>query len=311
MPEQPFDTPLQISGPFATPKQMLAEQEYFGSTSIHDDETAEKLGFAAGGPIEGPTHFSQFVPLAAHLWGKAWFETGTLSAHFQNMVVEGEEVRANITLPQNNETTVPISAEKKDGTPVLAGTASIGTDHPPSALHERLERFQPAEKLIILRDMKVGDQSPPERIKMDFDQHLGGLYPFTLRQKLDAITANSSWHTDDGKENPWGRPIIPLEMVCVLTQYTIGTAGWKIRQPHIGLFADLETGMLKGPLFVGQEYILERKIVALGETRRTEGFWEKSLIRDVETNEVLAYNLLHHAAMKNSFPDYEKELAAS
>ena len=79
MAEQPFDTPLVLSGPFGSPKQMLASQEYFGSTSIHDDATAEKLGFAAGGPIEGPTHFSQFVPLLAHLWGEQWFETGTLS----------------------------------------------------------------------------------------------------------------------------------------------------------------------------------------------------------------------------------------
>ena len=72
---------------------MLADQEYGGHTSIHDDAMAEKLGFRAG-PIEGPTHFSQFAPLLAHIWGRAWFERGCFSAHYQNMVVEGEEVRA-------------------------------------------------------------------------------------------------------------------------------------------------------------------------------------------------------------------------
>ena len=42
---------------------MLIEQEYGGHKSIHDDAEAERLGFKAG-PIEGPTHFSQFDPLA-------------------------------------------------------------------------------------------------------------------------------------------------------------------------------------------------------------------------------------------------------
>ena len=61
-----FDTALCLASPLRRPHQMLAEQEYGGHTSIHDDAMAEKLGFRAG-PIEGPTHFSQFVPLLAHL----------------------------------------------------------------------------------------------------------------------------------------------------------------------------------------------------------------------------------------------------
>ena len=83
-----FATPLTLAGPLRSPRQMLAEQEYGGHASLHDDAVAERLGFRAG-PIEGPTHFSLFPPLMAHLWGKAWFERGCLSAHYQTMVVEG------------------------------------------------------------------------------------------------------------------------------------------------------------------------------------------------------------------------------
>jgi hypothetical protein len=75
-----FDAPLAICGPMRRPHQMLATQEYDGHTSIHDDAMAEKLGFRAG-PIEGPTHFSQFAPLLANLWGRTWFERGCFSAH--------------------------------------------------------------------------------------------------------------------------------------------------------------------------------------------------------------------------------------
>ena len=59
----------------------------------HADAAAGKLGLEAG-PLEGPTHFSHFVPLRDDLWGDAWFERGCLSVHVQNMCVEGEQVRA-------------------------------------------------------------------------------------------------------------------------------------------------------------------------------------------------------------------------
>lgn len=308
MPDQPFDTPMVLSGPFRAPRQMLASQEYGGHLSIHDDKTAETLGFS-GAPIEGPTHFSQFVPLLTQIWGQAWFETGCLSSHFQNMVVEGEEVKAHVQLPQNDEKQVAVWAEKKDGTPVLTGTASIGADHEPTALEQRMAKLRPVENLVILRDLQVGDTfEASDTVKMDFDQHLGALYPFTLKEKLAAITENTPWHMADAA-SPWGRPAIPLEMVCVLSQYS-GNPNWNIREPHIGLFADLEIGMLKGPLFVGKEYALKREIVAVGETRRTEGYWVKTMIHDVETDEAVAYVLLHHAIMKDSFPGYAEELAA-
>jgi Transposase IS116/IS110/IS902 family len=41
--------------------------------SLHDGEAAASLGLI-GAPIEGPTHFSQFDPLALALWGQNWFE---------------------------------------------------------------------------------------------------------------------------------------------------------------------------------------------------------------------------------------------
>ena len=123
-----FKTPMILSGPLRKPQQMLAAQEYSGHTSIHDDEMAKKLGFKAG-PIEGPTHFSQFVPLLEHVWGQEWHERGCLSAHFQNMVIEGEEVRAFVAVPPAGASSTRVWAEKADGTPVLEASASIGPHH--------------------------------------------------------------------------------------------------------------------------------------------------------------------------------------
>ena len=74
---------------------MLDAQEYGGHSSIHDADTAGGLGLA-GAPIEAPTHFSQFDPLGALVWGRTWFEHGCISGHFTTMVVEGEEVQASL-----------------------------------------------------------------------------------------------------------------------------------------------------------------------------------------------------------------------
>src|SRR5688500_20362351 len=91
-----FDAAITLEGPERAPRQMLADQTYGGHASLHDDATAGSLGLS-GAPIEGPTHFSQFDPLAHALWGQAWFERGCISAHFQTMVVEGEHVTARAT----------------------------------------------------------------------------------------------------------------------------------------------------------------------------------------------------------------------
>src|SRR5258707_6621857 len=126
-----------LFGPWRRPAQMLHAQIYDSHASIHDDATAQKLGFQ-GGTIEGPTHFSQFAPLCEKIWGKAWFETGCLSAHYRNPAFEGEEVQANIEKPAPGATTCTIGITKRDGTETLRGTASVDGEGTESALHRRL-----------------------------------------------------------------------------------------------------------------------------------------------------------------------------
>lgn len=300
-----FDTPLAICGPLRKPRQMLAEQEYGGHSSIHDDAMAEKLGFRAG-PIEGPTHFSLFPPLLEHLWGRAWFERGCLSAHYQNMVVEGEEVRAFAQLPPAGATTTRAWAAKADGTPVLEASASVGPEHGETLLEQRMARLQPAQRLVILADLRVGmTGAAQERVRMDPDQHMGALYPFSLAQKLSVITESSPWYCD-GASSPWGRAIVPLEMVSVLAQYTSREAGFPVKGPAVGLFADQEIRMIDGPLFVGEDYLLRREIVALSESRRTESYWVRTDIFDASGSRLVAQMLLNHATLKHSYAGYDE-----
>ena len=298
-----FDTPLIISGPLRRPRQMLADQEYGGHTSIHDDATAERLGLRAG-PIEGPTHFSLFPPLLERIWGQAWFERGCISSHYLNMVVEGEAVRAFAEIPPAGALRTRVWAEKEDGTPVLEASASIGPEHGETLLEGRMRALRPPEKLLILEDLRVGmTGAADETVRMDPDQHMGALYPFSLNQKLAAITENSPWYSD-AKSSPWGRAIIPLEMVSVLAEYSSHSARFPVKGPAVGLFADQEIRMLDGPLFVGEEYLIRREIVGLAESRRTESYWVRSRIYDAAGQVQKAEMLLNHATLKESYAGY-------
>ena len=298
-----FDTPLVLSGPLRHPRQMLAEQEYGGHGSIHDDAIAEKLGFRAG-PIEGPTHFSQFAPLLAQVWGRDWFERGCLSAHYQNMVVEGEEVRAFVELPAPGATRTRAWAEKADGTPVLEASASLGPQSEPSLLDARVAKLRAPERLVILADLHVGLRgAADERVRMDPDQNMGALYPFSLAQKLAKITEPSPWYAA-ASASPWGRAIIPMEMISVLAEYTGHQARFPVKGPVVGLFADQEIRLIDGPLFVGEDYVLRREIVALSESKRTESYWTRTRIFDATGARIVAEMLLNHAVLKESYAGY-------
>jgi hypothetical protein len=300
---------MTLRGPLRAPRQMLAAQEYGGHGSIHDDSVAEKLGFRAG-PIEGPTHFSLFPPLLQKIWGKPWFERGCISAHYLNMVVEGEEVRAFADMPPFGSTATRVWAEKADGTPVLEASASIGPEYGTSLLEHRMAALRPPGRLIILADLKIGmTGAADECVCMAPDQMMGGLYPFSLNQKLAAITEPSPWYSD-AASSPWGRAIVPLEMVSVLAEYSSHDAKFPVKGPAVGLFADQEIRMIDGPLFVGETYLIRRRIAALSESRRTESYWVRTQIYDASGTHLKAEMLLNHATLKHSYAGYDQALAS-
>ena len=142
-----------------------------------------------------------------------------------------------------------------------------------------------------------------EAVTVAFDRDFGELYPFTLARKLDRITEPSPWYLP-GAETPWGGPILPVEMLSVLTNSTSKHSGFAARQPSVGLFIDLEVRLLGRPVMVGRTYRVDREIVALGESRRTESYWTRTVLTDDADGTPTAEVLLHQGVFKDSFPGY-------
>jgi hypothetical protein len=288
---------------------MLAHQEYDGHASIHDDATAQKLGFK-GGTIEGPTHFSQFAPLGFALWGERWFSEGCLSVQYREAAYEGEKVRALMAMPKSGETQVEVRLEREDGAEILRGTASVGGANPPSCLEAKLQELKPCEPRVILRDVETGMRRPRVPVRMDAEALMGALYPFSLRDKLAVITEPSSWYGPTGASGPWKRPIIPLEMVSVLIHHVAKGDPWTLHGPTVDLFTDQEIRMLAAPLFVGEDYELEREVIALSGSRRTESLWVRTTVHRPGEPQVLAQMFLSTASLKDSYAAYEADLKA-
>ena len=288
---------------------MLAAQKYDNHTSIHDDATAQKLGFK-GGTIEGPDALQPVRAAVRRAVGTAWLAQGCLSAHYRNACFEGEKVRAFVTKPQDDATQTTIRMEREDGTEILRGTAAIGGNNPPSALEQRISELSPPETLVILRDVRVGMRTQRIAVRMDADQHMGALYPFSLADKAAGHHRDLRRGTraEGAASSPWKRADHSGRDDQRAAQLFERRASFPVRGPVVGLFADQEIRMLSGPLFVGEPYEIDREVVALSGSRRTESMWIRTRVFRPGSDEVLATMLLNSAYLKDSYPNYEAEL---
>ena len=67
----------------------------------------------------------------------------------------------------------------------------------------------------------------------------------------------------------------------------------------------IEVRFLKGPVFLDKDYLLAGRVVAVGQSPKTEDLWIESSLRDPENGLTVAEFLLMARWMKNSSPLYD------
>lgn len=236
------------TGPFRTPRNMAAEVK----GSIHDDNTAQKLGFR-GGTVAGSVHMDQFVPRLLDLYGQDWFRTGGLSLYFTQATVDREEVQAVVqAMPERAR----LSMFNRDGAQILVGTASAAPDDG-SELVGRMATQAAVEprSLRILAGLEVGGEALDIPVRIE---------PERLERHLEIITETVPAYADG---------VLPPSQVIGLAHLTRGASMAKAAQPHVGLFGALEVQHLAGPLKAGVDYVARTKILRLTESPKTENSW--------------------------------------
>ena len=141
-----------LTGPVRSPRNSA---RHLGAGSIHDDATAQKLGFR-GGTVAGSLHMEQLPPLLMALFGPEWLRTGGMSMYFRYATTDGEPVRASLRRPLPAAARTELWMDDARGNRVCDGTASVGAPDMGSLLRQRIAATATPGELRILAGVEVG-----------------------------------------------------------------------------------------------------------------------------------------------------------
>ena len=220
---------------------------------IHDDETAQKLGFA-GGTVAGSLHMEQFPPLLVDYFGEEWWRRGGMSLYFKQATMDGEPVKA--FFQPMSEQNGKLWMENEAGDVVMSGTASLGED-PGSELRERLTAVRPAGDLRMLADVRVGAVT---------DKLTARESDAAIDARLKVITEPMDVYADDTSETAkWGGRVLPIAPFVHLFRGVEQEIA-PVRGPFVGLFGAIEVQYLNGPVVSNKDYHLQGQAIALSES---------------------------------------------
>ncbi len=277
-----------ITGPLWAARNWSADA---GAGSIHDDETAARLGFR-GGTVAGDVHMNQFPPVLVKLFGPAWFEHGNLSLSFKNATVDRERVQVFAKPLADGQAQTEVWMEREDGMLVCRGTAALG-DHSGSELRTRdLRPGDPAELKILNRlsaGLSLGSYDVLATPDKQFQRYDAGL----ISDPLD-------WYRHG---SPWGDVVAaPCTIVEYLWAYPMEGLRPYVGE-SVGLFGAIEIGFVNGPFLLNRRYHLESEVVCVGQSPRTEYVWYDTVASD-ESGRTVATLRMQSRAMKASSPAY-------
>jgi hypothetical protein len=277
-----------MQGPFWEGRNWSADA---GAGSIHDDDTAAKLGFR-GGTVAGDVHMNQFPPVLLRIFGEEWLRSGNLSLIFKNATVDRERVQVSAEPLATGATQTRVWMERDDGLLVATGTAAVG-DHDTSELRARdLRPGDPAQLKILNRiatGMSLGHYELTMAPDKQFDRYDKGL----ISDALPIFRSNERYGE-------------PVAAPCTYVEYLWGPPMAGLR-PHtgeaVGLFGAIEIGNVAGPFLLNRPYHVDSSVVCVGESPKTEYLWFDTTARTPEGDLVATFRMMLRF-MKASSPLY-------
>ncbi|MDE0757401.1 MAG: hypothetical protein OSB45_04505 [Pseudomonadales bacterium] len=258
-----------------------------GAGSIHDQVTAQKLGFR-GGTVAGSLHMEQFPPLLIEAFGDDWLTTGSMSLYFRYATTDGEPVQATVNRPGTGGNQVDIWMDDAAGNRVCDGTASVGDIDMSSAVRKRIAAVPEPQDIRILANVEVGKAGP--MVASSIEQA-------GLDTRLAVITETLDAYTDAGL---FGRRIMtPALQVQAMRP---GEAALLPRDGSygVGLFGAIDLQQVNGPALVNTPYQTFARVLAVGETPKTEYYYYESVLLDPKSDQTVMTMLMMIRFMKAS-----------
>jgi hypothetical protein len=254
--------------------------------SIHDDATAQTLGFR-GGTVAGNIHFEQYTPLMLERFGAEWRRRGGLSLHFVNATTDGEPVQVFAGPVEEvgpDLRRAMVWMETPEGVRVNEGTAWVGGNDPDSTLRKRIAAQRPANDLRILKSSKVGDSVRDVPSRLDSAKSL---------LRVEQVTEMMPEYRD---ASVFG------ERVAAPAVRAVEGPLYAAVTDFVGMFGAIELQYLDGPIFLDHDYLADAAVIAVGESPKTEVTWYESTLRDAKDGRVVARMLMMSRVLKASSP---------
>jgi hypothetical protein len=275
-----------VTGPVRQPKNSAINA---GTGSIHDQATARKLGFR-GGTVAGSLHMEQFPPLLIECLGPRWLESGSMSLYFRYATTDGESVQASARRPTNvdSDQQIDIWMDDPSGNRICDGTASVGAPDQDSALRKRLATVPEPKDLRILANVEVnktGPTVPTMLTQEDLDRRLA-----VITEPLDAYEDSTIF----------GHKI--MTPALQVQSMRPGEAALLPRDGNygVGLFGAIELQAINGPAYVDYDYETFAKVLAVGETPKTEYYYYESTLVDPKDGKTILSMIMMIRFMKAS-----------
>jgi hypothetical protein len=272
-----------LCGPWRRPHNNSSHE----AGSIHDDATARALGFRSG-TVAGSIHMEQFLPLLEHRFGIEWQRAGSLSLCFRQASVDREAVCARVAMHADGDGRVAVAMHTEAGLLVLDGTASARLDDA-GAVRQWQRRMAPGIAPRILAEINVGFASPPLPTRVpsaDIDRRLAD-----ITEPRPEFSAASH---DGGRVAPLSAAVHAMRVFE--TQLPIATRGF------VGLFGAIEWQYLDGPVFADRDYQVQGRVLAIGDSPRTEMLWTETRLHDPARGVDVARMLMLSRLLKATSP---------
>jgi hypothetical protein len=273
-----------LAGPVRSPRNSA---KHLGAGSIHDDATAQKLGFR-GGTVAGSLHMEQFPPLLIESLGDDWLRTGGMSLYFKYATTDNEPVQAFARRPAPGDHHVEIWMDDASGNRVADGTANVGGTDMSSTVRQRIAAMPAPEDIRILANVSAGDVGDRVPTRIDVE---------ALERRLEVVTEPLPAYTDPG--------IYGARIATPALQVQVLRPGERSILPRnsdfgVGLFGAIELQLLTGPVLVDHDYETQAKVLAVGETPKTEYLYYQSDLYEPGSDEIVLSMIMMLRFMKAS-----------
>lgn len=262
-----------LAGPVRTPRNSA---RHLGAGSIHDDATAQKLGFR-GGTVAGSLHMEQFPPLLIETFGEDWLKTGGMSLYFKYATTDNEPVQAFVRRAQPGDKQIEIWMDDASGNRVADGTANISGVDPASCVRQRIAAMPSAQDIRILANIAAGDAGSRVATRIT---------PEALESRVAVVTEPLAAYTD---ATIFGQRIATPALQVQILRPAESSILPRNSDFGVGLFGAIELQLKAGPVFVDHDYESQAKVLAIGETPKTEYlYYEASLFEPGSDSAVLS-----------------------